>query len=151
MRFVYADYNKPKLLSDIEKTIYSFDRLTINKLRGLSREEIATNILSMTSNFIASTDSSDLPDESPPTMGNYCLPCNTIAANTSGKQLGYCLDGKLIIDTDSVKMFSDILAADLMNPLKSRVILNNLWMDTSIDYLKFTESPSEIITIYKLR
>jgi len=58
----------------------------------------------------------------------------------------YCHKRKLIISKKHFDKLIDILADDILNPLKDNILFNTIFIEKSINYFKFIKRPSELIT-----
>ena len=138
--FYRSNFDKPHLLAHIESTAYDFDRVTLNKLKGLPRDELKKELADIATRFSVQRDF----DTTSITFPNIYMPCGEMNEDT-----GYCDNAKLIVNR-SIDEFVDILASDLTDNLKSRYLLNSVWTDTVVDYTRFSQLPSEVVTIYEL-
>jgi hypothetical protein len=138
--FYYKHFDKRALFSEIDRTIYDFDYITLNKLKKLGRDALKEEIKNIAEFFAVQRqfDSKNIK------FPNIYMPCSDMLDETS-----YCDKSKLIINRP-IDEFADILASDLTDSLKSKYILNNIWMDALVDWLSFAKFPTEIITVYKL-
>ncbi len=137
--FYHMYFDKTTLIDQINNTVYDFDRVTMNKLKKLPIEEMKKELKKISESFSVQKDFDSTDVKFP----NIYMPCSV------DSQTGYCDKSKLIINKP-VDELIDILANDLMDDLKSKYLLNAVFIDTVVDYLKFTRYNSEIITIYKL-
>lgn len=138
--FYHTYFDKERLLQQINSTVYDFDRVTMNRLKKLTSDELKKELTKIAENFSIRKDFDPTAIKFP----NIYMPCSEINSET-----GYCDEKKLIINRP-VDEFVDILAVDLMDELKSKYLLNNVWTDTIINFLQFIKWPTEIITIYRL-
>lgn len=136
----YDTQSKSQLLENIASSVYDFDRMTLQRLKSLPREELKAELTKIANTFAVQKDFDSTNVKFP----NVYMPCSEMTDDTH-----YCDKDKLIINRD-INEFVDILASDLMDDLKSKYLLNNLWMDTCIDIFMFERRPTEIITIYRL-
>jgi hypothetical protein len=133
--------DKKLLLETIDSTVYEFDKITINRLRQLNERDMKLELRKIAQNFTDTTASLDL---SKVTVPNIYLPCEYI---TNGQ---YCQGKKLIIQEAVLDSFLEILASDLLNPIKHKYLTSGLFTDNIIDYFKFETGPEELVTITKL-
>lgn len=138
--FYYTYFNKSLLLEQIDLTIYDFDRVTMNRLKKLSREDLKVELRKIAESFSIQKDF----DSTAVNFPNIYMPCDELIEET-----GYCERGKLIIN-QPMDTLIDILATDIMDDLKSKYLLNNLWQDVTQDFLTFTRWVSEVISIFRL-
>ena len=59
----------------------------------------------------------------------------------------YCKNRKLLIKKDKLRGILDIMAADILNPIKSKYIFSPIFVKNTIDYFKFIIRKDEHITI----
>ena len=137
--FYYTHFDKAQLIASIKSTAYDFDRMTMNSLRRLPREELKSALTAIAAQITERRASVDSSIQFP----NIYTPCD------DGTQKGYCAGRKLIIDRPLEDLI-DLLATDLQDDIKVRYILGNIWTDTCIDYLSFTRHGSEMVSIYRL-
>lgn len=136
--FYYTYFDKHTLFGEIDKFVYDFDRITMNKLKKMTRAELRAELKQISKVFSVQKDF----DSTNISFPNIYLPCADM------QDSGYCDRGKLIVN-GPVDEFIEILADDLMDDLKAKYLLN-IFMDVVIDWLRFAQYPTEIITIYRL-
>jgi hypothetical protein len=137
--FYYVHYNKARLISDIDSTVFEFDRVTMNKLKKLPRDEMKAELKEIAKTFSVQKDF----DTSNIDFPNIYLPCGDIQDET-----GYCEKSKLMVNRD-IDDLIDILATDIMDDLKAKYLMTALFGDNILNVLKFTQHPTEIVTIYR--
>ena len=133
-------WDKSALLKKIEDASYDFDRVTLNKLKGLDGPALRAELQKVASIFAVQRDF----DTTGLRFPNIYIACGDMQDRPK-----YC-DGKKLIVNQPIDGLVDILSADLTDPLKSQYILNNIWTDLIADWLAFTRVPNEIITVYRL-
>jgi hypothetical protein len=138
--FYHFYFNKKTLLNIINTTVYDFDRITINKLQKYDRNSLIVALKTISKKIVIEKDF----DSTGVTFPNIYIPCSDMNSNP-----GYCQDDLLIVNKP-LDDFLDLLATDLLDPLKSSYILNNIWVDTTINMFDFIKCSTEIITIYRL-
>jgi hypothetical protein len=123
-----------KFVTQLENTVYDFDRTTFSRLRAMPRPEMIRELHKICAEFTIhkSIDTTKIQ------FSNIYISCREGESICKGK--------KLIIDRDLTAMI-DILATDIMNRLKGIHIFD---IDNTIDYFAFEKIPTEIITIYRL-
>jgi hypothetical protein len=145
IQFYYTHFNKVSLNETIDSTIYDFDRVTMNRLRKLSIDDMKSELKKITATFSVQKELDVKKLEFP----NIYMPCEDSGNTAPGYCEGQPGSYKLIINT-SIDELVDILARDLRDELKSKYLLNNVWQDTCRELFSFAKHPTEIITIYKL-
>lgn len=138
--FYNQGFNKNSLLHQIDVTTYEFDRITTNRLKRLPPAELKSEIQAIARKFTVEKEF----DTTRINFPNVYMPCEDETSDT-----GYCENKKLIVNRPLDDLI-DILAADLRNDLKSKYLLNSIWVDTCVDFFVFDRYPTEIITIYRL-
>jgi len=135
--------NKKELINQINTYTYSFDKIKINELRLMPQEQLIkelhhlskqiVNILNPNAIQSALKKKKDFPN-----IMVSCFDDDTI----------YCKNNKLMITQSNLDSLLNIMAADILNPFKSKWIFNSLFVDNIISYLKFKRRPHEAIEIY---
>jgi translation elongation factor EF-G len=137
--FYFKHFNKKKFIEDIDRTTYEFDNVTINKLKKLSKAEIIAEINAIVGNFAIYDKSIDT---SKITINNIYLPCGI--ENNS-----YCNKKKLVVNQNMNEMI-EILATDILDPIKEKYLVSGLFSDNIINYFNFEFHSFEQITISRL-
>lgn len=137
--FYYGDFDKKKLIADIKSTRYQYDNITINGIKKLEHSEIKKELRSIAKDFVSESEI-DENGEFP----NVYLPCSD-----SHEKALYCSGKKLIVG-DQLDKLVDILASDIMNPLKEKYLLSGIFDDTIVEYFNFIINPMETIMISKI-
>lgn len=132
--------DKKSLMETIANTVYEFDKMTVNRLRRLDRASMLGELKKIAAEFTTG----DGIDEAKLAVPNIYLPCEYV---NDGK---YCKGRKLIIKENVLDSYIDILASDLINPIKYKYITSGLFTDNIIDYFQFETRTDEVITITKL-
>jgi hypothetical protein len=133
----YLDHNNKKLLyQQIVDAEYSFDKILLNNLKKISDHRTLTSRLILLSKklFIEKKlDKLKFP--------NINIACSE-GANTN-----YCTNNKLIVPPGSITPFMEILASDIQNPLKEKILFSRLFVKSTVDPYKFNKYPYEKIYI----
>lgn len=138
--FYYSHFNKTEFFERVNSTVYEFDRVTLNKLKKLPRDEMKHELKEIAKTFSVQKDFDTTGIKFP----NIYLPCVDMSDDT-----GYCDKNKLMINKN-IDDLVDILANDIMDGLKAKYLLTALFGDNLIDPLQFTQWSTEIVTVYKL-
>jgi len=128
----YGD--RKRLLAHIEKTHYQFDRSTIARLKTLPLAKVKEELTLICRTFTVDGEATSTA------MTNVYLPCEYCKA-------GYCKDNKLVIPERLLLPYIDVLARDVVNPLKYYVMTSGIFADNVIDWMAFTQHVDEKITI----
>jgi hypothetical protein len=59
----------------------------------------------------------------------------------------YCKKRKFIIEKKKLNELLEIMAADILNPVKEKWIFNSVFTDNVITFFKFRQRPNEFITV----
>lgn len=126
----------------IDSEVYEFDNITISSLRSLDDKTLRNTLMTIVQKFVVEVDK--LPDiiEFPNVFGS----CST--SRPDGTTAGYCSRKKLMINVPLAGLV-DILAADLKNPLKSKYLLNGMWLETTLNWFDFHTNPDERVIVYR--
>ncbi len=138
--WAFHNGDKRGLFDTIDSTVYEFDKMTINRLRKLPLEAMRVELRKIVSEF---TTQSPLT-ESKLLVPNIYLPCEYTT------NVEYCKGKRLVMETAMLNSYVDILASDLVNPIKYKYLTSGLFTDNIIDYFKFDQYAGEIITITKM-
>lgn len=131
-------YNKEKLIESINNCIYSFDKISLFKLRKLEKSELKAQLKTMVSDLFIINKNFDTTNIK---LSNVYVACY--------KTSDYCENGKLIITKD-IDEYIDLLAFDILNDLKFYYLSNNIWVDIVVNWMDFISYPNEIISIYQV-
>ena len=136
----YLDHNNKKLLyQHIVSAEYAFDKILLNNLKKISDHKTLVSRLVLLSKklFIEKkVDSLKFP--------NINIACS------EGAKANYCSNKKLIIPPGSIVPFMEILASDIQNPLKEKILFSRLFIKSTVDPYKFNNYPYEKIYIKHL-
>lgn len=121
------------IIGAIGETIYNFDSLTLRKLRSLDRASRREELMKIANNVAVE---GALPPKI--TFPNVFTPC-------SDDNASHCTKKKLIVNQPLSELV-ELLAIDI----ESKPNFLNVWATAIMDFLKFTQYPGEVITIYKL-
>ncbi len=130
---------KADLIGAIESTTYEFDKITMAQIAHMDRATLKQTLIKLSQLFCVEK----LIDPTNIQFPNVYMPCAMMTTET-----GYCTGKKLIVD--SIDTLADLLTVDLLDPLKRVFILSGIYLDTTINMFKFTQFPTEIISVYRL-
>lgn len=129
--------SREALLEILRATNFSFDLVTLNKIRENNSVEYNRKIITQIAKKI--TIRGDVGDEID--FPNVCTSCS-VADND------YCRHGKLISpDAATLEKFIDILAHDLNDPLKTQNLFDAVERGSIINYFDFDAQSTEKIAI----
>lgn len=127
--------DKNEMLQYMDQSVYNFDKMTINRFKSMSHDQIKRELTKMAGKI---TQAGPIPKTAD--IPNLLVACSTGTAF-------YCKKSKLIIPEKKLNKLLDILAADIQNPMKEKWIFTPLFTDYIINFLKFEQRPLETITI----
>lgn len=140
--FYYEHFNKKVLVDSFNNTIYDFDRFTLNKLKKLPTVDLKAELKKITADIVVEKDI----DVTKITFPNIYLPCEYYSSSGS-----YCEKKKLIVTPDpGVDNLIELLARDILNPLKEKYMFSGLFSENIINYFKFEDKAMEAVTIFKI-
>ena len=139
IEFLNIHYNKKIFIDALRDRIFDFDHVTLVKLKKMRRSEVVKELTEICKNFAVERNFDTTGLKFP----NIYLPCEYY------DKVGYCEKNKLII-RDGLDKLIEILADDILNPLKEKYITSGLFTRNIINYFDFESLPFETITITKL-
>lgn len=136
-RYIANHRDKKQLLHDIGETRFNFDNVFIDKLKNMPHVDVIKELKKISKTFITI---GNLPK-------NFKFPNMLITCDNKVDKDSYCYGNKFIVAKDKYDTIIDILASDLINPLKRKWILNIAFIEKTIHYFKFIRRPAESITL----
>ena len=135
--------NKKDLLNQINLYTYMFDKILHNELKTMSKDSLIKLLRDLAKKVVKvmSPQAVHSALKKKKEFPNMMISCYDNDAN-------YCKDNKLMITQSNLNTLLDIMAADILNPFKSKWIFNSLFTDNVISYLKFKRRNNEVIEIY---
>lgn len=126
--------SKSDIYSLIDKSIFTFDKQLLTKLKKMSHKNLTDELIKIFSKHTIDKDPTFKED-----FPNIIMSCST--------NLPYCNNKKLMIKKSKLKKLLNLLASDILNPIKSKYLLSPMFVKNVINYLKFTNYKDENITI----
>ena len=139
------DYNaivsvdKKKMKDFIQNSIFKFDNSYVYKLKQMSISDLKNEI----SNILKDKIKSGFPKYYK--FYNTYNTCNKMDTETS-----YCDGNKLLLPPGKKELYIDQLSKDIKNPLKSEIILNPIFIQYSVNLLRFVKRPNETIHLLNI-
>lgn len=121
--------NTKNAVDIIEESRYDFDKKIFNSFKNLPHNELVSKLKEVFSDIVL--DKKPMFKDSE--FSNILSPCPSNNV--------YCDSKKLMITNDRLYPLLEILASDILNPLKSDIIADK------VDYFKFIQRPNEHIII----
>jgi hypothetical protein len=132
--------NVDVVCDEIKHASFVFDNITIDRLSKLPHVKIVIELEKIIENF---AEFGEL-DLSKITFPNIYLPCEW-------EKMDYCSKKKLIVnDKKLLGELTDLLARDIVNPLKCEYMFNGMFSDNIINFFNFETYSTEIISMVKL-
>ena len=133
----YNEYGiKSKLFDIIDSSYYDFDKKLYQYLKTLNHTKLVTELEKISKKIIVFGNVNNIKKFDFPNMFISCQDNNA----------KYCNKKKLILDKKH-KGLLDVLAMDILNPLKEKWIFSTVFLDNTINFFKFTKYPYENIVI----
>jgi len=127
--------NKKDILEMMDNHIYNFDLQAIKHMHGLPKEEIIQKLNVIVPRFCVE---GNLPDKM--TLENIYVPCEY-------KDQDFCKSKKLVVEPGKMAVLIDLLADDILNPIKMKYLTSGIFTEKIINYFNFERNPNESITI----
>ena len=136
--FMTNHHKKNILFSDIDNTFYNFDRKKFNELKKLPKKKLIQELKTISKSFIKFGDIK---------TKSFIFPNMYISCQTKQKKGSYCVNNKLIINRKRFDNIIEILASDILNPVKEKWLFSGVMGDNVVSYYKFIRRPDETILI----
>lgn len=135
-RYITQHHDKKRLLEDIHKSYFNFDRISLENMKGKSYKEVLNELTKLSMSFIkiGKPKITDFPN-----MFTIC------GRQDSG--LDYCSGKKLIIERQKLNDLLSIIASDIINPAKWKWIFNSAFVSKSVEFFRFIRRKNETITV----
>jgi hypothetical protein len=127
-------FNKSEIISIIENSVFDFDRKLFGILKKMPRDDLVIKLMSIFSKITVDTEPK-FKGEFP----NMIMSCET--------NHPYCQNKKLMIKKNKLQDILNIMAADILNPVKAKYIFSPIFVKNTIDYFKFIIRKNEHIMI----
>lgn len=132
--FYYKGKQAKSAVADIiDNNIYDFDLTKLRELHKKPKAEIVAELKKMVPNF---AEEGQLPDDIK--IENIYVPCEY-------KDQAQCQDKRLVVE--NIDRMIDLLADDILNPLKIKYMISGIFTSKIINYFKFEKNPGEVIVI----
>jgi hypothetical protein len=144
--------SKKDLIEVIDNSLFEFDKFDITIFTRLDKKKLVSELTDM---FKKLTIDADIDyekydeDQFPNVLTNCSANTPTTknkVVNDSTTQIPYCVKDKIRIKKEKLDVLIDIMASDILNPLKSS-ILNHIYFNNILDNFKFIIRKDENIMI----
>ena len=126
--------SKSEIYTLIDKSVFNFDKQLLTKMKKMSHKNLTNELINIFSKYTIDKEPT-FKEEFP----NIIMSCST--------NLPYCNNKKLLIKKSKLKKLLNLLAVDILNPLKAKYLFSPIFVKNIINYLKFTSYKDENITI----
>lgn len=127
-------FNKRDLLEIIENSVFNFDKKLFDKFKSMSHKDLVKELITIFSKLTVNSEP----------VFNDGFPNMIMSCEINHP---YCKNKKLMIKKDKLYGLLDIMASDILNPVKSKYIFSPIFVKNTIDQFKFIIRPDEHITI----
>jgi hypothetical protein len=138
--FINNHHSKNLLFHEIDDSFYKFDRETFESIKSLPYDKLIQSLHKLSHKFITVGSVSGLKDFQFPNMFISCQTQNS-------HRIPYCKKHKFIIEKKKLNELLEIMAADILNPVKEKWLFNSVFTDNVITFFKFRQRPNEFITV----
>lgn len=139
--YVNHHHNKKLLFAEINESTYNFDRKLLEYIKSLPVDKVFRELEKIAQKFVVYGNVNKISKFKFPNMYISCQ-----SMGKKGNQL-YCKKNKFIIDKKKLSNLLHILAADIVNPVKSKWLFSGMLSDNVVNFFKFKRNPSEHILI----
>lgn len=136
--YINNHHDRKQLYLDIDNTSYQFDTILMQKLTQKTKPVLINDLKRMSKGFVKFGDVRKIKNF------NFT---NMFASCQDQKNENYCMNKKLIITKEKFEEFIEILASDILNPIKQKWIFSTIMSDRVINFLQFINRPNEEISI----
>jgi hypothetical protein len=143
-RFVNDHHNKRRMVDDIKRTFFNFDKVKLEKLKTMPYKDVVKELHKMAKTFVKIGDIKSKNFQFP----NIIMPCGQLSHGDSAE---YCSGTKFIMQKTQMNNILDIVAHDIINPSKWKWIFNSAFIEKSVDYFKFIRRGPETIKVIFLQ
>lgn len=127
-------FNKSEIISIIENSVFDFDRKLFDTLKKMTLKDLVGELMSIFSKITV--------DAEPKFEGEFPNMIMSCEINHP-----YCQNKKLMIRKSKLQGILNIMAADILNPVKAKYIFSPIFVKNTIDYFKFIIRKDEHIMI----
>ncbi|MHB2028961.1 MAG: hypothetical protein ACYCPT_09110, partial [Acidimicrobiales bacterium] len=135
LKFHNADIKE--MINFIDNSVFSFDAMTLNKIYTKDHSEIKKILLELADKLFILKPVPETID-----FPNIYVACEY----TKNNEVQYCESKKLIIDRPIDSMI-DILTETMLDKIRFKFLLTNIFLDNSVSYFQFEKHPGNVIDI----
>jgi hypothetical protein len=140
-------HDKKTLFEKIDSSVYTFDKIKINSFKIMEKGKLISELHKFSKRIVIIESEKNITKA----LGNLKeFPNMFISCQDISSDVIYCKKNKLVITEKNLTILLEIMASDILNPIKSKWIFNNVFTDNIINFLKFKQNPNETIEIHSL-
>jgi hypothetical protein len=127
-------FSKSDIISIIDNSVFDFDRKLFGLLKKMHHKDLVSELMSIFSKITV--------NEEPKFEGKFPNMLMSCEINHP-----YCQNKKLMIKKRKLQGIINIMASDILNPVKAKYIFSPIFVKNTIDYFKFIIRRDEHIMI----
>jgi len=139
------NHDKNILFEKIDSSVYTFDKIKINSFKIMDRKRLISELHKLSKRIVQIESEKNIIKAlaNLKEFPNMFISCQDISADVI-----YCKKNKLVVTQTNLTILLEIMAADILNPVKNKWIFNTVFTDNIINFLKFKQNPNETIEIH---
>ena len=139
-RYILETRDKKRMINDINNGYFNFDKIYLESLRDKPLDYIKKQLYIYAEKFISIGEISKIKNFEFPNILTACSDYGDTA-------ISYCKGTKFIISKKDLDNMIDILASEVIDPLKWKWLFNSVYIDKSFNFFRFIRRQNEVITI----
>ena len=142
-----------QLIQHIKLGTYNFDKLTLNKLKNMSKPKLILELHRLAKKITTIESTTNIKKFTFPNIYVSCANFyklakqHEISNDTLQSVPSYCHNKKLRITKKKLSEYLELFATDLLDPLKERYMFNIVISEKILNYFTFIKRPYESIEI----
>lgn len=129
---ISSNKDKSEILTEIDSSVYNFDNHLLETMKELELPQVQKMLKSMSSQFVEIKSKRNIES-----INNIITSCKA----------EHCKNHKLYMNKQELDVYTEILAAEVVNPLKNKWVFSDIYLAKNIDPNLYIYNPSETITI----
>jgi hypothetical protein len=143
--YLHGSRDKKKLINQINIVRFNFDVIIMKKLKNMNISDLVKELKLLSKKIIVVGKEPNFFDKFYE-FDNAFVACSA-APKQDIQNMKHCKKKKLIIPKTKYDEYIEILAADILNPIKSNWIFSGIFSSKIMNYFKFIYRPYEYIDI----
>jgi len=144
--YLHGDKDKKNLINQINMVRFNFDVAIMRKLKNMDMPTLVKNLKTLSKKIITVAKEPSFLNTEGYEFDNAFVACSA-APKQDIRDMKQCKSKKLIIPKNKFDAYIEILASDILNPIKSNWIFSGIFSSKIMSYFKFTYRPFEYIDI----